>query len=71
MHSVQRGGPNTKVMTDPAVVCRGIERFFAGRLALLEAAGIGRERLVIDPGLGYFWAPVRNRSSGLWRTLSS
>jgi len=54
MHSVQRGGPATKMMTDPAVVCRGIEEFFTERLAVMEAAGIGRERLVIDPGLGYF-----------------
>jgi hypothetical protein len=32
----------------------GICRFFAGRLAALQAAGIGRDRLIIDPGLGYF-----------------
>jgi dihydropteroate synthase type 2 len=54
MHSVQRAGPATKVLTDSAVVGRGIERFFTERLAVLEAAGIGRDRLVIDPGLGYF-----------------
>lgn len=54
MHSVQRSGPATRVLTDPAVVCREIGEFFAERLAALEAAGIGRERLVIDPGLGYF-----------------
>ncbi len=54
MHSVQRHGPATEVRTDPAQVCRGIEDFFADRLTALEAAGIGRDRLVIDPGLGYF-----------------
>jgi dihydropteroate synthase type 2 len=54
MHSVQRHGPATKVRTDPAAVCRGIDEFFAERLAALEAAGIGRDRLAIDPGLGYF-----------------
>lgn len=54
MHSVQRSGPATKVLTDSAMVGRGIERFFTERLAVLEAAGIGRDRLVIDPGLGYF-----------------
>lgn len=54
MHSVQRHGPATKVRTDPAAVCRGIDEFFAERLAALEAAGVGRDRLVIDPGLGYF-----------------
>ncbi|MCX4767849.1 NUDIX domain-containing protein [Streptomyces sp. NBC_01275] len=35
-----------------------IERFFAERLAVLEAAGIGRDRLVIDPRLGYFLPEV-------------
>jgi dihydropteroate synthase type 2 len=54
MHSVQRTGPATRLTTDAAVVWKGIEEFFAERLAALEAAGIGRERLVIDPGLGYF-----------------
>jgi dihydropteroate synthase type 2 len=54
MHSVQRRGPATKVTTDPEQVLAGIERFFTERLTALEAAGIGRERLVIDPGLGYF-----------------
>jgi len=54
MHSVQRMGPATQMKPDPAAVWAGIEEFFAERLAALEAAGIGRERLVIDPGLGYF-----------------
>jgi dihydropteroate synthase type 2 len=54
MHSVQRRGPATRVATDPTAVWEGIERFFAKRLAALRAAGVGPERLVIDPGLGYF-----------------
>lgn len=54
MHSVQRKGPATKVVTDPVVTWAGIERFFGERLDALQAAGIARERLVIDPGLGYF-----------------
>jgi dihydropteroate synthase type 2 len=54
MHSVQRKGPATKVATDPAVIWAGIDRFFAGRLAALQSAGIGQDRLIIDPGLGYF-----------------
>jgi len=54
MHSVQRDGPATKVATDPAAVWAGIGSFFADRLAALQAAGIRPERLIIDPGLGYF-----------------
>jgi dihydropteroate synthase len=54
MHAVQTAGTATQVVTDPAEVWDGICRFFTRRLAVLEAAGIGRDRLIIDPGLGYF-----------------
>ena len=54
MHAVQATGSATRVATDPAAVWEGTLRFFSRRLAALQAAGIGRDRLVIDPGLGYF-----------------
>lgn len=54
MHAVQAAGAATRVATDPAAVWDGICRFFTRRLAALQAAGIGRDRLIIDPGLGYF-----------------
>jgi dihydropteroate synthase type 2 len=31
-----------------------IGAFFAERLAVLEAAGIARDRIVLDPGMGFF-----------------
>jgi dihydropteroate synthase type 2 len=54
MHAVQAAGAATRVVTDASAVREGMCRFFARRLAALQAAGIGRDRLVIDPGLGYF-----------------
>jgi dihydropteroate synthase type 2 len=54
MHAVQTTGTATRVVTDPAAVWDGILRFFAQRLATLEAAGVAGDRIVIDPGLGYF-----------------
>jgi dihydropteroate synthase type 2 len=54
MHSVQRSGPATRVLTAAEQVWTGIERFFDERLSALQTAGVDRERLVIDPGLGYF-----------------
>jgi dihydropteroate synthase type 2 len=54
MHAVQATGTATRVVTRPAAVWDGILRFFAGRLAALEAAGVTRDRIIIDPGLGYF-----------------
>jgi dihydropteroate synthase type 2 len=54
MHAVQATGVATRVVTGPSAVRDGICRFFTRRLAALQAAGIGRDRLIIDPGLGYF-----------------
>ena len=54
MHSVQRGDRADRTVTDPDRVWTGIGRFFAGRLDALRAAGIGPERVIVDPGLGYF-----------------
>jgi dihydropteroate synthase type 2 len=54
MHSVQRAGPATRVVTDPETIMDGIDQFFTARLAALEAAGVSRDRLILDPGLGYF-----------------
>lgn len=54
MHSIQRTGPATRVRTDPEQAWSSIEQFFAERLAALDAAGISRDRLVVDPGLGFF-----------------
>jgi dihydropteroate synthase type 2 len=54
MHRVQPTGPVTRVVTDAAAVWASISRFFIRRLAALQAAGITRDRLIVDPGLGYF-----------------
>jgi dihydropteroate synthase type 2 len=54
MHSVQDAGTATRVVTDPAAVWAATLRFFARRLPALQAAGISRHRIIIDPGLGYF-----------------
>jgi dihydropteroate synthase type 2 len=54
MHAVQAAGAATRVVADAPAVRDRMCRFFARRLAALQAAGIGRDQLVIDPGLGYF-----------------
>ncbi|MGH3124543.1 MAG: dihydropteroate synthase [Streptosporangiaceae bacterium] len=53
MHAVQEDGAATEVATDPAAVREGMYLFFARRLDALRAAGIGRDRIVIDPAPGY------------------
>jgi dihydropteroate synthase type 2 len=59
MHAVtseggEREGRAQRVDLGPGEVWRRIERFFTERIARLEAAGIARERLIIDPGMGLF-----------------
>ena len=54
MHAVQAVGTATHLVTDPLSVWEGIHQFFDRRLSALQAAGIARNRLIIDPGLGYF-----------------
>ena len=54
MHAVLRDNRATRVDLDADAVWRRIETFFAERLARLIAAGIARERLILDPGMGLF-----------------
>jgi dihydropteroate synthase type 2 len=54
MHMVEGGGRAQRVDLAPEDAWRRILAFFAERLARLAAAGIARERLVLDPGMGFF-----------------
>lgn len=54
MHAVQQRGPATLVETSPQEIWGRIERFFDERLAALEQARINRNRLILDPGMGFF-----------------
>jgi dihydropteroate synthase type 2 len=54
MHAVQGRGRAQRVPVPPAEVWPRIEAFFTARVAVLEAAGIARTRLVLDPGMGFF-----------------
>jgi dihydropteroate synthase len=54
MHSLH--GPNHVTRADIPVpdVVDTIIRFFEARLAALERAGIARQRVIVDPGMGFF-----------------
>jgi len=54
MHSVQAAGRAERLDLDAEEVWRRIEDFFAERVPRLEVAGIARERLILDPGMGFF-----------------
>jgi dihydropteroate synthase type 2 len=54
MHAVQQRGRARRQDLPPGTVLRRIHTFFAGRIAALTEAGIARERLILDPGMGFF-----------------
>ncbi|HTQ15290.1 MAG TPA: dihydropteroate synthase [Rhizomicrobium sp.] len=54
MHSVQERGRATRMRVPAAEIFDRIRRFFEVRIAALTAAGIARERLILDPGMGFF-----------------
>ena len=52
MHAV--GGEAARTPTDPHTIVDRVVDFFTARLRALEAAGIARERVILDPGMGFF-----------------
>lgn len=54
MHAVQGRGRARRLALSAEEVWRRIHDFFAARIAALCAAGIARERLILDPGMGFF-----------------
>jgi len=54
MHAVQEGGIATRVDIAPEAIMDRILAFFEQRLTALTGAGIARDRLILDPGMGFF-----------------
>jgi dihydropteroate synthase type 2 len=70
MHSVQEGPATIRVHTDPATIVKRILDYFRARVAALEDAGIARERLILDPGMGAFLGSDPEVSRMVLRRLS-
>ncbi len=56
MHCMSDLDKAVRVAREPAEVWDSILRFFTARIARLEAAGIPCERMIADPGMGFFLA---------------
>jgi dihydropteroate synthase len=54
MHSVQGAGRATRVVVEPRKILDLVLRFFEARIAALTKAGVAAERLILDPGMGFF-----------------
>lgn len=68
MHSVQ-GGQATRAETDPEAIVGRIIAFFDARIEALTRAGIARERLIADPGMGFFLGADPKVSLAVLRAL--
>ncbi len=69
MHSVQGLGPATRVRVEPDELYGRIADFFERRVAALERAGVARERIVLDPGMGLFLGSHREASFSVLRRI--
>lgn len=54
VHSLAQGERADRELATPRQVLDSIERFFEDRLATLVRAGIAEDRLIVDPGMGFF-----------------
>ncbi len=54
MHSIQGRGPATRAAPPPGSMVDHVARFFEARFGALERAGVARDRLILDPGMGFF-----------------
>lgn len=54
MHAIQARGIATRQDVPPGEIMGRIFAFFDARVAVLERAGIARDRLILDPGMGFF-----------------
>jgi dihydropteroate synthase type 2 len=70
MHNVAPRGRAERIATDPATIMDRLFAFFDARLAALTTAGIARERIVLDPGMGFFLGTDPDVSLTVLRRLS-
>jgi dihydropteroate synthase type 2 len=69
MHSVQGRGPATRVRVPAETLMDRILAFFEARVAALEAAGVARARLILDPGMGLFLGTDKDASFTVLRGI--
>jgi len=69
MHMVQEGDAAIRTEVPAAEIFGRVTRFFDARIKALLAAGIARERLILDPGMGQFVGADPQNSLILLRRL--
>ena len=70
MHSSQRIGRATRSASgDSRPITEQVISFFDERTDALEQAGVAKERLIIDPGMGFFLSPDARDSVQILREI--
>ena len=69
MHSLDPAGKVPLERGEPERIVEQIEAFFARRLEILRGAGIARERIILDPGMGLFLGTDPEASLRVLRAL--
>ena len=70
MHSVQGRGKATRLAVPPSEIFDRACRFFDARVAVLTDAGVSRQRLILDPGMGFFLSDDPETSFEMLRRIS-
>ena len=69
MHSVQGRGRATRVEISPSEIFGRSQKFFKDRIGALTGAGIARDRLILDPGMGFFLGSNADASFEMLRRI--
>jgi dihydropteroate synthase type 2 len=69
MHSRAAAARAGRAAADPATIVDEIIHFFEQRIATLTSAGIARQRLILDPGMGLFLGDNPEASLAVLRDL--
>lgn len=69
MHAVQERGVAVRTDVPSGEIFKRVTRFFDERIAALEKAGVARDRLILDPGMGQFVGTDPENSLILLRRL--
>lgn len=70
MHSIQQMGIAQERETPIEHLLQHIETFFTDRISALTNAGIKRERLILDPGMGFFLGSNIDASTLVLKNIS-
>ena len=71
MHAIQGRGIATRAESDPQTITERVGHFFQRRISELEQAGVGRDRLILDPGMGFFLGDQPEASLNMLRGLKA